>query len=222
MFEAQVASGELPPIDERVPVEPFVVGPGVLNSEQWLDWEVGNYGGTLRTPNLNGTNHELALALGVTILRAPDQSTTDPLPAIVSSYDVSEDYTEYTLTIREGLKWSDGEPVTTEDVRMTWELYNDTRITPSFPVKARTQGSGSGTPGELTVIDEMSFTITFDKPYGQFLAELASWIPDYTLLFRPAHFIKQFHADYTDMSEIQPILDELEIETWENLVILKM
>jgi peptide/nickel transport system substrate-binding protein len=221
LFEAQVASGELPPIAERIPTEPFVVGPGVLNSEEWLDWEAGNYGGTLRVPNLNGTKHELALALGVTILRAPDQSTTNPLPAIVSRYEINEDFTEYTLTIRDGLKWSDGEPVTSEDVRMTWELYADTRIYPNFPVKARTQGSSSGTPGELTIVDDMTFTITFDKPYGQFLAELASWIPDYTLLFRPAHFIKQFHADYTDMAEIEPILEELEIDTWENLVILK-
>jgi peptide/nickel transport system substrate-binding protein len=220
-FADQVAAGTLPPIDERLPNEPFVVGPGILNSEEWLDWEVGNYGGTIRVPNLNGTPHEILLALGTTILRAPDQSTTDPRPAIVSSYEINEDYTEYTLVIREGLKWSDGAPVTTEDVRMTWELYGDTRIYPSFPVKARTQGSGLGTPGELTIIDDLTFKITFDKPYGAFLAELSSWIPDYTLLIRPAHFIKQFHADYTDMEEIQPILDELEIDTWENLVILK-
>jgi len=221
MFEAQVAAGELPPIAERIPAEPFVVGPGILNSEEWLDWEVGNYGGTIRVPDLNGTRHEMALAMGTTILRAPDQHTKDPLPAIVSSYEINEDFTEFTMTIRKGLKWSDGVPVTTEDVRMTWELYNDPRIYPSFPVKARTQGAGSGTPGALTVIDDMTFTITFDKPYGQFVAELASWIPDYTLLFRPAHFIKQFHADYADMADIQPILDELEIDTWENLVILK-
>jgi len=221
MFEAQVAAGELPPIAERIPTEPFVVGPGILNSEEWLDWEVGNYGGTIRVPDLNGTRHEMALALGTTILRAPDQHTKDPLPAIVSSYETNEDFTEFTLTIRKGLKWSDGVPVTSEDVRMTWELYNDPRIYPSFPVKARAQGAGNGTPGALTVIDDMTFTITFDKPYGQFVAELASWIPDYTLLFRPAHFIKQFHADYTDMAAIQPILDELEVDTWENLVILK-
>ena len=61
----------------------------------------------------------------------------------------------------------------------------------------------------------------FSQPYGFFLANLASWIPDYTLLFRPAHFIKQFHADYTPMDKIQPILDELEVETWEQLVQLK-
>ena len=220
-FADLVAAGKLPPISERLPLEPFVVGPGVLNSEQWLDWEVGRYGGTIRTTNLNGSMHELALAMGMTILRAPDQSTRDPLPAIVSSYEINSDFTEYTLTIREGLKWSDGVTVTTEDVRMTFELYGDERIYPSFPIKARTLGRADGVPGEVTIIDNLTFKVTFDFPYGQFLAELSSWIPDYTLLFRPAHFIKQFHAGYTDMAEIQPILDELEIKTWVDLVILK-
>ena len=41
-FADLVAAGKLPPISERLPLEPFVVGPGVLNSEQWLDWEVGS------------------------------------------------------------------------------------------------------------------------------------------------------------------------------------
>ena len=134
-FADLVAAGKLPPISERLPSEPFVVGPGVLNSERWLDWEVGRYGGTIYTTNLNGSMHELALAMGMTILRAPDQSTKDPLPAIVSSYEINADFTEYTLTIREGLKWSDGVPVTTEDVRMTFELYGDERIHPTFPSK---------------------------------------------------------------------------------------
>ena len=60
-FADLVAAGKLPPISERLPLEPFVVGPGVLNSEQWLDWEVGRYGGTIRTTNLNGSMHELAV-----------------------------------------------------------------------------------------------------------------------------------------------------------------
>jgi peptide/nickel transport system substrate-binding protein len=221
MLAEQVAAGELPPLEERLPVEPFVVGPGVLNSEEFMDWEVGNFGGTIRVSNQNGTSQELGIIQASSILRAPDQSTTDPLPALVSSYSINADYSEYTLTIREGLKWSDGVPVTTEDVRMTFELYGDTRFSSSFPTELKTQGAGNGTPGALTIVDELTFTITFDKPYGQFLAELASWIPAYSLLFRPAHYIKQFHADYTPMEEIQPVMDELEIDTWENLVTLK-
>ena len=216
LLAARVAAGELPPIEERIPKEPFVVGPGVLNSEEWLDWEVGQLGGTIRVPNLNNSGvHEIYLALGMSILRAPDQSTKDPLPAIVSEYDISEDFTEFCFTIREGLRWSDGELVTTEDVRMTFELYGDERIYPTFYFRA---AAPDGTPPVVTIIDDLSFCVEFSEPYGFFLANLASWIPDYTLLFRPAHFIKQFHADYTPMEQIQPTLDELEIETWEQLV----
>ena len=216
LLAARVAAGDLPPIEDRIPAEPFVVGPGVLNSEQWLDWEPGNHGGTIRVPNLNNSGvHEIYLALGMSILRAPDQSTKDPLPAVVSEYDISDDFREFCFTIREGLRWSDGELVTTEDVRMTFELYGDERIYPTFYFRA---ADPDGNPPTVTIIDDLSFCVEFDVPYGFFLANLASWIPDYTLLFRPAHFIKQFHADYTPMDQIQPLLDELELDTWEQLV----
>ncbi len=219
MLSDLVKSGKLPAIAERVPKVPFVVGPGTLVSKDFLDFQPGKYGGNIRVTNLNGQLQELGIVTAMSILRAPDQSTTDPLPAIVSKCDVSPDYTKYTLTIRDGLKWSDGHPVTTEDVRMLWQLYGDKRIFPSFPTTVRTQGSGSGTPGALTVVDTLTFTIAFDKPYGAFLAQLASWIPGYTMLFRPAHYIKQFHPDYTPMDKIQPVLDRLKIDTWQNLVI---
>src|SRR5258708_11834377 len=113
MLAAQVAAGKLPPLEQRIPKEPFVVGSGTLASAQWVDWKPGKFGGTVRVTNLNGTLQEIGIVLAMSILRAPDQSTTDPLPAIVSSYDVNKDYTQYTMTIRDGLKWSDGTPVST-------------------------------------------------------------------------------------------------------------
>ena len=134
MLAERVAIGDIPSIKNRIPKEPFVVGPGVLNSEKYLDWKPGKHGGTIRVPIIASAvrSHEIALAMGMSILRSPDQSSKDPLPAIVSEYGISEDYTEFTFKIREGLKWSDGMPVTTEDVRMTFELYGDKRIYPTF------------------------------------------------------------------------------------------
>ena len=220
MLAKKVAIGEIPPIGDRLPKEPFVVGPGVLNSEKYLDWKPGKHGGTIRVPAQasEAFSHEVALALGMSILRAPDQSTKDPLPAIVSEYKVSEDFTEFTLKIREGLKWSDGIPVTTEDVRMTFELYGDKRIYPTFHAPAT---APDGSPPKLTILDKYKFKLKFSMPYGFFIANLGSWIPDYTLLFRPAHFIKQFHADYTDLEKIKPILEKNELDSWEKLVQLK-
>ena len=41
---AMVAAGKLPPVEERLPLEPFVVGPGVRIVEEDLpDWEPGVY-----------------------------------------------------------------------------------------------------------------------------------------------------------------------------------
>ena len=48
MLDALVASGDLPPVDERLPDAPMVVGPGTLIPDYNLDWRVGKYGGTLR------------------------------------------------------------------------------------------------------------------------------------------------------------------------------
>jgi len=222
MLKTMVAAGELPPVEERLPDEPFIVGPGVLNSEEWLDWEVGKCGGTVKLVSLNGIPMEMLLSLGTTILRAPDQSTKDPAPAIVSAYGVSDDYKIFTFTIRKGLKWSDGVPVTTEDVRFLFEdIYMDKEITEVLPSVLQAQGMPTEEPGKLEIIDDYSFKITFNKPYGWFISELASWIPDYTKLFQPSHFLKKFHAKYTPMEEIQPYLEKEGLDTWQKLVALK-
>lgn len=222
MLAEKVAAGKLPPIEERLPVEPFVVGPGTLISEEWLDWEAGRHGGTLRLVDLNRITHEMWLALGTTILRAPDQSTHNPAPSLVSDFSVSEDFTTYTLTIREGLRWSDGDLVTTEDVRFLFErIYLDERVTPVFPAVLRSQGHPAKEPGRLEIVDEHTFRIVFDEPYGWFIAELSSWIPSYTFLFQPSHFLKQFHIDYTPLEEIAPLLAEYGLREWWELLALK-
>ncbi len=48
MLKALVDAGKLPPLEERLPIEPFVAGPGALIAEENLDLEIGQYGGTLR------------------------------------------------------------------------------------------------------------------------------------------------------------------------------
>src|SRR5690606_25634018 len=39
-----------------------------------------------------------------------------PKPQMVDTYTISDDELEYTFTLREGLKFSNGQPITTEDV----------------------------------------------------------------------------------------------------------
>ena len=65
----RVAAGELPPIDERLPVEPFVVGPGVLLQEEYMTWEDGQYGGDINIAATFPTGF-VNIAGGATILRS--------------------------------------------------------------------------------------------------------------------------------------------------------
>lgn len=214
----RVESGELPPIDERIPAEPFVVGPGTLLEEEYLDWEDGRYGGELQYAALGATG-PINIAGGATILRSPGQGTDASAPNIVSSLEHNEDYTSYTFTIRDGLRWSDGEPLTTDDVRFTFEdLYNDPDVQRAWPTSLYTAGNSNLGPAELTVVDDLTFTLTFSQPYGQFMADLNSWIPYYDTIFKPAHYLEQFHASYADADELDERVAEYGRADWIELI----
>jgi peptide/nickel transport system substrate-binding protein len=49
----------------------------------------------------------------------------EPVPGFAESWDVSDDGLTWTFKIREGMKWSDGEPATSEDARYTFQLALD-------------------------------------------------------------------------------------------------
>lgn len=214
----RVSSGDLPPIDERLPEDPFVVGPGVLLQEEYMTWENGQYGGTINIAAPFPTGF-VNIAGGATILRSPSQSSEASLPNVLSEFSHSDDYTVFHFTIRPGLKWSDGEPVTTEDVRFTFEdLYQDPDVQRGLPSELYTQGNPELPPAELTVIDEYSFDLTFSQPYGIFVAALNSWIPYYDFMIKPAHYLKQFHAKYASQDELAQLLEANGQTSWVQLL----
>ncbi len=214
----RVASGALPPIDERLPVEPFVVGPGVLLQEEFMTWEDGQYGGTISIAAPFPTGF-VNIAGGATILRSPSQSSEASLPNVLSDFSHSDDFTVFRFTIREGLRWSDGVPVTTEDVRFTFEdLYQDPDVQRGLPSELFTQGNPALPAAELTIIDDYIFELTFSKPYGIFVAALNSWIPYYDFMIKPAHYLKQFHAKYANQDELAKLLEENGQTSWVQLL----
>ena len=214
----RVAAGKLPPIDERLPEEVFVVGPGVLLQEEYGAWENGQYGGDINIAATWGTGF-LNIGEASTLLRSPSQTTKASLPNVIGSLKISDDYTTYTFGLRKGLRWSDGEPVTTEDVRFAFEdLYADPDVLRGFPTDLYTQGAAANGPAELKIIDEYNFELKFSKPYGAFIAALNSWIPNYDFLIKPAHYLKQFHAKYADPAKLEAALKEANETNWVNVL----
>ena len=70
-----------------------------------------------------------------------------------------------------------------------------------------------GTPVEVEIIDDYSFSLTFAKPYGLFLGQVtqqpAGWF------MRPGHYMRQFHKDYTAMADLLPVMKEQGYDTAE-------
>ncbi|NLD42920.1 MAG: twin-arginine translocation signal domain-containing protein, partial [Chloroflexi bacterium] len=100
---ALVAEGKLPPVEERLPVEPFVVGPGVLIPEEDLDWEVGEYsreGEVLRAVTTNPTWDYCCQHAQEHFLNTPPHHTGPVTGNILSSWSVNEDCTAYEFTLR--------------------------------------------------------------------------------------------------------------------------
>ena len=211
-LDERVASGELAPVEERLPVNPLVVVPGIVSEVEDLpELAIGEYGGVMRFAHPNPDwNPDIFIMLNENVLAAPGIGVTGIYGNVVEDYTVNEDNTVFTFNLRQGLKWSDGEPVTTEDVRFSHEdiLLHET-YTPSLPNKFRSAGSPTGTPMDLQIADDYTFTIIFDESYGGFLRELSikGW-QGYTDVFKPAHHLMPLHLDYGDEAEIEAMIEE--------------
>ena len=83
-------------------------------------------------------------------------------PALAKSWKVSPDGLRYTLTLRRGLKFSDGYPVDIEDVLFTFRVYLDE----SVHATQRDLLIVGGKPIEVRKVDAQSVAFTLAKPYG--------------------------------------------------------
>ena len=227
VLAARVQAGELPPVDERLPEDPFIVGPGVILSETDLpDWQPGKYGGTLRSAHaVANWAPDIFVMMNEPLLSAPGIGVQGIRGNVVKDFKVENDNKEITFYLRKGLKWSDGTPVTTEDVRFVWEdIYGNEKLYPNgVPNIFRTGYAPTGEPGKLEIIDDFTFKMTFPAPYGGFLRNLTieGW-RGYTELLRPSHYLKQFHPTYTDMEKLKPLMEEQKLtDEWWNLFNLK-
>lgn len=99
-------------------------------------------------------------------------STGDILPRLCDSYEVNDEYTEYTLHINQDAKWQDGEDVTADDFVWTYGMYTDPAVGTSHAVKLSAlkgvdDATGLRVEGEefgVTAIDEDTVQMSLTRP----------------------------------------------------------
>jgi peptide/nickel transport system substrate-binding protein len=190
MLAERVAAGELPPVEERLPEDPLVVEP--LEA-------VGQYGGTLRAGGVGSTlfpGDGAVVGTGRQDWLRMGHDLNDALPNLLSAYEISEDLTTITCHLRPGMRWSDGEPVTLDDLMFRYEdVWQNSEITPLIHERHRP----GGTLMELIRVDDQTFQFKFAVPHPNYvmhcMAHQVGWGEDN---FLPAHYLKQFHIKYND------------------------
>ena len=109
--------------------------------------------------------------------------TNDLEPALAESWTVSEDRLKITFTLRDKLKWSDGKPLTVDDVMFTYkDIYFNEKIPTIFKDSLRI-GDKDVFPS-IGQLDERRIEFTLPEPFTPFLRKSAS------LAILPAHALR--------------------------------
>lgn len=207
-----VKQGKIPPVDERLPVPEDVLVLNVMN-------EIGQYGGMWRitqTGNVIGDLDDKADCM----YREPNE--VDSIAEICKSFQVSPDGTVWTFELRRGANWSDGAPMTMEDVKFAW---NELNFNKEFNPTVQPQYRDAITNNEVSfnVVDDTTFTLTFDTPSFTLTDGKAqrgywrsgrggfSW-------YAPKHFLAEFHPDHSTAAKITEHLGRYQQEAWTGLM----
>jgi peptide/nickel transport system substrate-binding protein len=157
-------------------------------------------GGILRIPHVDSpasmSIHEEAtiIALGPMMgvfnnlvmfdQHVPQNSLASIVPDLATKWTASEDGTQLTFTLRQGVKWHDGKPFTAKDVQCTWDL-----ITGKAAEKLRVNPRKSWYRNldSVTVNGDYEVSFNLKRPQPSFIGLLASgWSPVYPCHVSPA------------------------------------
>lgn len=100
-----------------------------------------------------------------------DGITSEVIPAAAESWDISDDKRTITFTLRSGLRWSDGEPLTVDDVIFT---FNEIYFNEAIPTDSRDilrVGNDRLLP-TITAPDNRHIRVQVPEPFAPLLRNL--------------------------------------------------
>ena len=202
---ADVAAGKLPPLAQRLPRVPLVF------TSPRADWTLGRYGGEVRTLMAKDRDIRMMVVYGYSRLIGYDEQL-QLVPDVLQSID-NVDSRMFTLHLRPGHKWSDGHPFTSEDFRYYWEdVANNKDLSPfGLPQALLVDGKGP----KFEVLNATTVRFTWAEPNPMFVPALAGPSPLY--VYRPAHYLRQFHARYAGLEKANALATEAGSRNWAGL-----
>ena len=191
MLAAMVQSGELPPVAERLPDDPLVLEPY---------GETGSYGGELRVARTGPSDWGAMHRGRKTFLFRADPTLNEIIPYGAKGHEISADRTVLTIHLREGMKWSDGEPFTTEDFMWMYEhVFSDYEL----PHSGRNAFTMAGELAGWEADGDYTLRITWPAPLTPTkLIPLLNFSGVQSgRMFVPAHYMAEYHPQFNADAE---------------------
>ena len=205
MLASRVDAGDLPALGERLPSSPMVIQP----VEQ-----AGKYGGTFQTVLLNTADVPwLGRIVGYDPLVRWNRDATDVVPNIAQAIEATSDSREFTIKLREGMKWSDGEPFTADDIVFA---YNDVVLNSEINPVTPEYLTSDGKPSTVEKVDETTVKVVFAQPNGLFIKKLGNQVH---LISAPRHYMQQFHKKYN--KDVDDLVKKEKLSSWSELYLAK-
>jgi len=188
--------------------------PRVVDFES-LGKEIGKPGGTMQMLMSKPKDIRMMVIYSGARLVSYDNSF-NLQPDILKSIEIVDNKT-FTLKIREGHLWSDGEKFSSEDFRYWWEdvANNKTVMKGGVPRAMLVNGK----PPKFEIVDASTIRYSWDEPNPLFLTALAGARPMY--IYQPAHYMKQFHEKHADAAKIAAMVESEKVQNWGSLHIRK-
>ncbi|MEM6490957.1 MAG: ABC transporter substrate-binding protein, partial [Pseudomonadota bacterium] len=201
-----IDEGRLSPIADRLPDEPLV--------ERFpQDYAApGRHGGDIRLVFSRSRDVRLVVVYSYARLIGYDEDF-ELQPDILRGWEESDGGRVFTLKLRPGHRWSDGHPFTAEDFRYYWDAVATNEII--YPTGPDRELQPNGVLPTFEVLDPLTVRFTWAEPNPFFLPALAR--PNPLIIYRPAHYLRKFHADYTDEKTLHERVDEARKRDWRAL-----
>ena len=220
MLAELVKAGKLPPVEQRLPDEPLVVKP--LH-------EIGKYGGTWRRGFTGvGDKENGSRIVSTDKLLFVDFTGNRPVSSLAKSWEFRDLGRTFVVNLRKGVKWSDGQPFTANDILFWFEdIYQNKDLVPVPTISM----SINGKPGTIEKIDDLTVAFKFPDPFFLFEDIISGNTTmgnghatgGITLMgaMAPAHYLKQYLPKHVGDAEAASKAQAAGFDNWVNLVKFK-
>lgn len=205
----RVTSGELPPVADRLPKAEDIM----IETDEM---ELGKYGGSITVTTNDNGRWGWGPWTEQSLFRFKQDGSGEVEANVCKEFSANEDSTVWTIKLREGMKWSDGEPLTADDFifyydHMSTPALNEDRTArdaeaedyfSAYTSKAYNcyQASKDGKRywAEFAKVNDYEYTVTFAAPKPSFAVDVAV---DNKWGVLPKHFFKNYVARRDGVSD---------------------